>query len=126
MFGTRVPLMADLHNGVGLAAVVTAGVMTVAGCSSPSKAPAGSPATSAPTSGRRRHCRPPHRRPPRHWTFANLVGDPPKNRHTARGWTCQRVLSAARNAVIDVNACAFKISDQGVQAADKIAAKATQ
>ena len=65
------------------------------------------------------------------WTFGNLVGDPPKitmimNRHNARGWTCQRVLSAVRNAVIDVKACAFKISDQGVQAADKIAAKATQ
>lgn len=65
------------------------------------------------------------------WTFGNLVGDPPKismimNRHNARGWTCQRVLSAVRNAVIDVKACAFKISDQGMQAADKIAAKATQ
>ena len=60
------------------------------------------------------------------WTFGNLVGDAPKismmmNRHNARGWTCQRVLSAVRNAVIDVKACAFKISDQGVQAADKIA-----
>ena len=65
-----------------------------------------------------------------HWTFGNLVGDPPKisiimNRHNARGWTCQRVLSAVRNAVIDMKACAFKISDQGMQAADKIAAKAT-
>lgn len=65
------------------------------------------------------------------WTFGNLVGDPPKismimSRHNARGWTCQRVLSAVRNAVIDVKACAFKISDQGTQAADKIAAKATQ
>jgi PknH-like extracellular domain len=66
-----------------------------------------------------------------HWTFGNLVGDPPKismimTRHNARGWTCQRVLSAVRNAVIDVKACAFKITDQGMQAADKIAAKATQ
>jgi hypothetical protein len=65
------------------------------------------------------------------WTFGNLVGDPPKismimNRHNARGWTCQRVLSAVWNAVVDVKACAFKISDQGIQAADKIAAKATQ
>ena len=101
MFGTRIQLMADFHNshsGVGLAAVVTAGVVAVAGSTQ--------------------------------WTFGNLVGDPPKitmmNRHNARGWTCQRVLSAVRNAVIDVKACAFKISDQGVQAADKIAAKATQ
>jgi hypothetical protein len=66
-----------------------------------------------------------------HWTFGNLAGDPPKisiimNRHNARGWTCQRVLSAVRNAVIDMKACAFKISDQGMQAADKVAAKATQ
>jgi PknH-like extracellular domain len=65
------------------------------------------------------------------WTFGNLVGDPPKismimNRHRARGWTCQRALSAVWNAVIDIKACGFKIADQGVQAADKIAAKATQ
>ena len=65
------------------------------------------------------------------WTFGNLVGDPPKislimNRHRARGWTCQRALSAVWNAVIDVKACAFKIANQGVQGADKIAAKATQ
>ena len=65
------------------------------------------------------------------WTLGNLAGDPPKvsmimNRHNARGWTCQRVLSAVWNAVIDVKACAFKIADQGMQAADKIAAKATQ
>lgn len=48
------------------------------------------------------------------------------NRHNARGWACQRALSAVWNLVIDVKACAFKIADQGVQAADKIAAKATQ
>ena len=65
------------------------------------------------------------------WTFANFAGDPPKislimNRHNARGWACQRALSAVWNLVIDVKACAFKIADQGVQAADKIAAKATQ
>ena len=65
-----------------------------------------------------------------HWTFGNLVGDPPKismimKRHNARGYTCQRVLSAVRNAVIDMKACASEISDQDMQAADKIAAKAT-
>ena len=42
------------------------------------------------------------------------------------GWACERVLSAVWNAVIDVKACAFEIADEGVQAADKIAAKATQ
>jgi hypothetical protein len=257
MFGTRIRLMAEFHSGVGLAAVMTAGALAMAGCSSPSKAPATSPATSAPTSAAptsSQAASPPTSTAPRvpedrlgtflltadegnaimgstdmqdlgglatldtnafpvsnpdclgaahivqpavysdsgytavkfdvlhkpgvrytnsieqalttfqsadqalafvqtsagkwkacagqdinepfnggalHWTFGNLVGDPPKislimNRHNARGYTCQRVLSAVRNAVIDVKACAFKISDQGIQAADKIAAKATQ
>jgi hypothetical protein len=35
------------------------------------------------------------------------------------------VLDAVLNVVIDVKACAFKINDEGVQVADKIAAKAT-
>jgi serine/threonine protein kinase len=65
------------------------------------------------------------------WTFANFAGDPPKislimNRHNARGWACQRALSAVWNLVIDVKACDFKIGNEGVVAADKIAANATQ
>ena len=65
------------------------------------------------------------------WTFANFAGDPPKislvmNRHNARGWACQRALSAVWNLVIDVKACDFKIGNEAVLAADKIAAKATQ
>jgi hypothetical protein len=65
------------------------------------------------------------------WTYANFGGDPPKislvmNRHNARGWACQRALSAVWNLVIDVKACDFKIGNEGVVAADKIAAKATQ
>jgi PknH-like extracellular domain len=257
MFGIRIGFMTEYHGGVGLAAVMTAGALALAGCSSPSKAPATSPATSTPTSAAptsSQAAAPPTSTAPRvpedrlgsflltadegnaimgstdmqdlgglatmdtnafavsnpdclgaahivqppvysdsgytavkfdvlhkpglrytnsieqalttypsadqalafvqtsagkwkscggqdvteslnggstKWTFGNLVGDPPKisiimNRHNARGYTCQRVLSAVRNAVIDVKACAFKISDQGVQAADKIAAKATQ
>jgi hypothetical protein len=68
---------------------------------------------------------------PLQWTFANFAGDPPKislimNRHNARGWACQRALSAVWNLVIDVKACDFKIGNEGVVAADKIAAKATQ
>jgi hypothetical protein len=68
---------------------------------------------------------------PLQWTFANFAGDPPKvslimNRHNARGWACQRALSAVWNLVIDVKACDFKIGNEGVQASDKIAAKATQ
>ncbi len=65
------------------------------------------------------------------WTFGNVVGDPPKislvmNRHNAKGWACQRALSAVENLVIDVKACDYKIGNEGVVAADKIAAKATQ
>ena len=65
------------------------------------------------------------------WTYANFAGDPPKislvmNRHNAKGWACQRALSAVWNLVIDVKACDFKIGNEGVVAADKIAAKATQ
>jgi hypothetical protein len=64
------------------------------------------------------------------WTFGDVVGDAPKialryNRHNARGWACQRALSAVLNVVIDVKACAFKIDNEGMQVADKIAAKAT-
>jgi PknH-like extracellular domain len=68
---------------------------------------------------------------PTSWTFGELVGDAPKiamryNRHNARGWTCQRALSAVMNVVIDVKACAFKIDNEGIEVADKIAAKAAQ
>jgi len=63
------------------------------------------------------------------WDFGDLVGDAPKlairyNRHNARGWTCQRVLDVVMNVVIDVKACAYKIDNEGVQVADKIASKA--
>jgi hypothetical protein len=126
MFGTRVPLMADLRNGVGLAAVVTAGVVAVAGCSSPSKAPAGSPATSAPTSGAPTSS--PAAAPPTSTALdlRESGGGSAEEQAHRPGLDCQRVLSAVRNAVIDVKACAFKISDLGVQTADKIAAEATQ
>jgi len=64
-----------------------------------------------------------------YWTFGEFTGDTPKialryNRLNARGWACQRVLYANLNVVIDVKACAFKIGDEGIQVADKIAAKA--
>lgn len=65
------------------------------------------------------------------WTFGNLVGEVPKiallySKQGARGWTCQRALSAVLNLVIDVKACGYNVVDQGLQVADKIAAKATQ
>lgn len=64
------------------------------------------------------------------WTFGPLVGEVPKismqySRQRARGWKCQRALSAVWNLVIDVKACGYTIDNQGLQATDKIAAKAT-
>jgi serine/threonine kinase PknH len=66
-----------------------------------------------------------------YWTFGDFAGDVPKialryNRLNARGWACQRVLNASLNVVIDVKACSFKIGDEGIQVADKIASKANQ
>jgi hypothetical protein len=40
--------------------------------------------------------------------------------------SCQHVLVAASNLVVDVEACAYDISDQASQIADKIAADATR
>lgn len=65
------------------------------------------------------------------WTFGNFVGDVPTiavvySRENARGWTCQHALSAVWNLVIDVKACGYQIGDQGLQAANKIASKATE
>ena len=65
------------------------------------------------------------------FTFGNEVGDPPKisilyNRQNARGWACQHTLSAVLNVVIDVKACSFKVANQGIEAADTMAAKVNQ
>ncbi|WP_264000813.1 sensor domain-containing protein [Mycobacterium intermedium] len=65
------------------------------------------------------------------WTFGDFVGDVPTiamtySRQNARGWTCQRALSAVWNLVIDVKACGYTINNQGLQAVDKIASKATK
>lgn len=65
------------------------------------------------------------------WAFGDFVGDVPTiammySRQNARGWTCQRALSAVWNLVIDVKACGYTINDQGLQAVDKIATKATK
>lgn len=62
------------------------------------------------------------------WTFAQVQGEPPKitlmeTQEGADGWECQRALSVANNVVVDINACGYRISDQGGQIADKIVAK---
>jgi hypothetical protein len=70
--------------------------------------------------------------PTAQFSVGNLAGGPPKiwllatQQQPANGWTCQRVLSAVSNVVIDVAACSYNTTDQAVHAADVIAAKATQ
>jgi hypothetical protein len=59
------------------------------------------------------------------WTFGNLTGAAPKiaQLRTRRdGSTCQRVLSAVSDVVLDVRACAPRIQDQGGQIAEAMAA----
>ncbi|ORW91515.1 serine/threonine protein kinase [Mycobacterium szulgai] len=62
------------------------------------------------------------------WTFAQVEGSPPRitvvdTQEGADGWECQRALSVANNVVADVNACGYKITDQGGQIVDRIIAK---
>ncbi len=62
------------------------------------------------------------------WTFAQINGEPPKiavldTQEGADGWECERALSVANNVIVDVNACGYKISNQGGDIADKIVAK---
>src|SRR5262249_19183986 len=62
------------------------------------------------------------------WTFAQINGSPPKitvsdTQEGADGWECQRAMGVANNVVVDVNACGYKITDQGGQIADRIVAK---
>ena len=62
------------------------------------------------------------------WTFAQINGSPPKitlldTQEGADGWECQRAMSVANNVIVDVNACGYRISNQGGQVADKIVAK---
>ncbi|MEB3979788.1 sensor domain-containing protein [Mycobacterium sp. 663a-19] len=60
------------------------------------------------------------------WTFENPTGDSPRitQLRTKVGGksTCQRVLSAVSDVVLDVRACAPNIADQGGQIADAMAA----
>jgi serine/threonine kinase PknH len=61
-----------------------------------------------------------------HWTFGDFTGAAPRItevRTRKDGSTCQRVLSAASDIVLDVRACAPGIQNQGGQIADAMAAK---
>jgi serine/threonine kinase PknH len=61
-----------------------------------------------------------------HWTFGSLTGAAPKVTQVRTredgASTCQRVLSAVSDIVLDVRACAPGILDQGGQIADAMAA----
>ncbi|MCV6986826.1 sensor domain-containing protein [Mycobacterium shinjukuense] len=62
------------------------------------------------------------------WTFGEVNGGPPRitlvdTQEGADGWECQRAMSVANNVVVDINACGYRITDQGGQIADKIVAK---
>ena len=61
-----------------------------------------------------------------HWTFENVTGAAPSiaqlRTRKGGGSTCQRVLRAVSDVVLDVRACAPSIQDQGGQIADQMAA----
>jgi serine/threonine kinase PknH len=66
-----------------------------------------------------------------HWTFAPVTGDPPKitQVRTPKDPTkpaCQRVLSAVSDVVLDVEACAVGVTDQGSRIAQQMAANVKQ
>jgi hypothetical protein len=68
---------------------------------------------------------------PSHYTFGEVVGSPPHltQSYTLEGtvsYTCQRVLRAVSNLVIDGTVCGNHISNEGNQIADQIAAKVAQ
>jgi hypothetical protein len=65
------------------------------------------------------------------WTFGDVNGGAPKITQTraetaANGRTCQHALSAAGDAVIEVQACGHDITDGEARLADQIAAKTTK
>ncbi len=63
------------------------------------------------------------------FTFGDLTGDAPKITQLITrqgGGTCQRVLSAVSNVVLDVEACGQKITDEGSRIADAMAANVSK
>jgi serine/threonine-protein kinase len=62
------------------------------------------------------------------WTLADVEGQPPRitmldTQEGADGWECERAMSVENNVIVDVNACGYKLADQGGQIADKMVAK---
>ncbi|ORA96589.1 serine/threonine protein kinase, partial [Mycobacterium intermedium] len=62
------------------------------------------------------------------WTFGQVEGTPPKmdlmeTQEGADGWECQHSMRATNNIVVDVNACGYRITNQGAQVADMISGK---
>jgi serine/threonine protein kinase len=62
------------------------------------------------------------------WTFHDVTGNPPKisllhDSADNTGVTCQRVLNAVSNVVLDVNACGPQVTNQASQIATDMAAK---
>ena len=65
------------------------------------------------------------------WTFSKLGGGPPRiamrqEQEGANNWSCEHVLSAVSNVVLDVNACAYGIANEASQIVDKMAAEIPQ
>jgi serine/threonine kinase PknH len=65
------------------------------------------------------------------WRFHDVDGTPPKialvhDSTDNTGATCQHVLSAVWNVVLDVNACASQLTNQASQIATDMAAKVPQ
>jgi serine/threonine kinase PknH len=65
------------------------------------------------------------------WTFHDVTGNPPKismlhDAADGTGVTCQRVLNAVSNLVLDINACGPQVTNQAGQIATDMAAKVSK
>ncbi|MGO9156113.1 sensor domain-containing protein [Mycobacterium sp.] len=64
------------------------------------------------------------------WIVGDLTGtdtrivQPHTHADPADGWHCQHVLSAVSTVVLDVDACGYRVTDEGRQLADKMAVNA--
>jgi serine/threonine kinase PknH len=65
------------------------------------------------------------------WTFHEVTGNPPKismlhDAADGTGVTCQRVLNAVSNVVLDINACGPQVTNQASQIAKERRRSATE
>jgi hypothetical protein len=66
------------------------------------------------------------------WVVGNLSSTDPRivqghsQTDPTNGWSCQHVVRAVSNIVLDSDACGYHITDQGNQLDDKLAANATK